>query len=150
MLKNRGLAMPIVLCMILCTGIWLASLSWSMTNSRARFQHLIRLRSSYYLARSALQHFFLKVKFMQRNYPETVLLLETSPEEDLSRLTKAFVEDIIQPGYAGENHKGEYGIIDFSIGSIDHDRGAITMEILAQGSFEGTSESIRRVQRISR
>ncbi|MFZ5950684.1 MAG: hypothetical protein ACOYXC_08260, partial [Candidatus Rifleibacteriota bacterium] len=64
--NRRGIAMPIIMGLILCIAIWIGSLAWTMTNSRSQYQKIIKSRQANFMARSAFQHFFLKLRTMQR------------------------------------------------------------------------------------
>jgi hypothetical protein len=149
---RRGIALPLVLGLALCLAVWVGSLSYTMSQSRHRLKQAVKYRRAYFLARSALQHFFLKVKTMQRQAPQTMLALEGAAASDWDLLSRAFVEDLVMPEDAtlGLGDRARYGVASFTIGSVDHLHGAMTMEILAVGSVEGYTDTIRRVQRISR
>jgi hypothetical protein len=149
---RRGIALPLVLGLALCLAVWVGSLSYTMSQSRHRLKQAIKYRRAYFLARSALQHFFLKVKTMQRQAPQTMLALETADPANWDLLSRAFVEDLVmpEPSASGLGDRARYGVASFTIGSVDHLHGAMTMEILAVGSVEGYTDTIRRVQRISR
>lgn len=53
--------MPIILGLVLCLAIWMASLSWTMTNNRSRYQQVLKSRKAYFMARSGMQHLLLKL-----------------------------------------------------------------------------------------
>lgn len=147
---RRGFALLIVLGLLVCFAIWIASLSWTMTNSRNRFQTVIRQSKAHFMARSALQHFFLKVKTMQRSMPEAMVVLEEAPSHKWGQLSQTFVDDILPPEFAPSAKGEEYGISSFTIGVIDRNRSVMTMEIAAEGTVDGYTAGIRRIQRITR
>ncbi|GAB4277687.1 MAG: hypothetical protein Kow0029_20560 [Candidatus Rifleibacteriota bacterium] len=149
--RKSGIAMPIILGLVLCIAIWVGSLAWTMTNSRSRYQQIIKSRQANFLARSAFQHFFLKLKTMQRLCPESVRALETANQDEKKILHDVFLEDIIVPPdekFSGETYS--YRASDFSIESIDYERSQITIEITTEGSFGGEKSVLKRLVRISR
>ncbi|MBF0498724.1 MAG: hypothetical protein HQM09_01215 [Candidatus Riflebacteria bacterium] len=148
--KRQGVALPILMGVILCLAIWITSLSWTMSNSRHRFTQMIKIRRAYFMARSALQHFFLKVKTMQRRSPESMTALYQATPAEWGNLSKAFVEDLLNPQDTGGSYSGTYGIANFSIESQDTDKGEMSIQILAQGNVEGAGETIRRVYKVTR
>ncbi|HOT30468.1 MAG TPA: hypothetical protein PLU72_20005 [Candidatus Ozemobacteraceae bacterium] len=149
-LRRRGIALPIVFGIILCFAVWVGSLSWTMSNSRGRFMYAFKLRKAYFMARSALQHFFLKMKVMQRRLPETMAVLEGASTADWNALSSSFIEDIVIPEDAPASYTLSYGIDSFSIGSRDLEKGEMTIEIVAGGKADGLGESIRRIYRVTR
>lgn len=149
-LKRRGIALPIVLGIVLCFAVWVGSLSWTMSSSRSRFTYAFKLRRSYFMARSALQHFFLKMKVMQRQLPETMAVLEGAPDADWPALSSSFIEDIVIPHDAPASYTLSYGIDSFTIGTRDLEQGEMTIEIVAGGKADGVQESIRRIYRVTR
>ena len=148
--QRRGIAMPVIFGLALCMAVWVASLSWTMSNSRHRFQKVIKMRRAYFMARSALQHFFLKIKIMQRRHPQVMMALEKAEADRWRLLSQAFVEDIVLPVPEPDTVSAHYGIASFSIGTIDVERALFTMEIAAMGRIDEVGETIRRVQRLSR
>ena len=149
--NNRGMALPIILALVLLLAIWIGSLAWSMTNARSRFQQVHKARKAYFMARSGLQHFLLKLKMMQRNGVESVRALEQANEDEKKNLYSVFVQDIIIPPdnvYSGDKY--DYRIKEFNIESVDYDNARITMQVSAEGSFGGQKNSISRLIRISR
>lgn len=146
---KRGVALPIVLGLILCLGIWIASLSYTMSQSRNRFQQMIKIRRAYFLARSALQHFFLKVKTLQRQCPKAMTALYEASKDDWNVLSKSFIEDIKVPNENNGSYWGKYGIASFTIESIDKETAQFAVKITANGNVDGFGESINRVQRVS-
>lgn len=149
-LRRRGIALPIVLGIILCFAVWVGSLSWTMSSSRNRFAQAFKLRKSYFMARSALQHFFLKMKVMQRQLPETMAVLDGAQAEDWPALSSSFIEDIVLPQESPASYSLAYGIGSFTIGTRDLEKGEMTIEIVAEGKADGVGESIRRIFRVTR
>lgn len=151
-IKNRkGMALAIIMGLVLCLAVWIASLSWTMTNSRSAFQRVLNTRKAYFMARSAMQHFLLKVKTMQRKAPVTMEVIEKANEDEKKKLFPAFTEDIVVP--ADDNFTGEqyhYQISKFDVESIDYDSAAVTLMIESEGSFGGRSNKISRLVRVSR
>ncbi len=151
-IKNRkGLALAMVMGLVLCLAVWIASLSWTMTNSRSSFQRVLATRKAYFMARSAMQHFLLKIKTMQRQAPELMEVIEKANDDEKKRLYSAFTEDILVP--ADDNLTGElyhYKISDFNVESIDYDSAAVTLMIESEGGFGGRSNKISRLVRVSR
>jgi len=149
--SNNGMALPIILALVLLLAIWISSLAWQMTNARSRFQQVHKARKAYFMARSGLQHFLLKLKMMQRNGTESIRALEQANEDEKKILYSVFVQDIIVPAdnlYSGEKY--EYRIKGFNIESIDYDSAMVTMQVEAEGRFGGQKNSISRLIRISR
>ncbi len=145
---RRGIAIPIVLGAILCLAVWIGSLSWTMSNSRSRFTQVLKLRRAYFMARSGLQHFFLKVKVFQRMHPEAISVLQSSRRDQWPVLSQSFVEDIKIPSEGETGY--HYEISSFTISSQDIERSEMAIEILARGNFEGFPDTIKRVYRVSR
>lgn len=150
MKRDSGIAMPILFGVVLIMGFWIGSLSLTMSNSRSRFQKAVRNRKAYYLARSGLQHFFLKIKLTQRHLPEAMLVLENASKAEFPRLSSAFTEDVVLPFVTNDEFRGTYRISEFKIGVVDHMRAAMTMEVVSEGNYEGSLQTIQRVQRVSR
>lgn len=151
---RRGFALLIVLGVLICFGIWLASLSYTMSGSRNRFLVVLRQTKAHFLARSALQHFFLKVKTMQRALPEAILVLEEDAQSE-HRLAQSFTTDILLPDILlpdidTSEGRSEYGINRFSIGVIDRQQAVMTVNVSAFGTIGGFTAGIDRVLRISR
>ena len=150
-IKKQGIAMPIILGLILCLAIWIASLSWTMRNSRSRFEQFVRIKQAYFMSRSALQHFFLKIKTIQRYCPESMMALEKSNKDEFKKLSSVFIEDILPPpDNTGSAEKYFYRISSFKIDSVDYNRSKLTIQVNAQGKFSGKVSSIQRLLRISR
>ena len=150
-LNKKGIAMPVIMGLILCLAVWVASLSWTMRNSRSRYQRVVKLKKAYFMSRSALQHFFLKIKTMQRHCPETVVALEKANKSEWDKLAGVFVEDIILPSNDGNiEDKYAYKIKDFSFESIDYEKARLTVQINAEGKFSNRKHGISRLLRISR
>lgn len=148
--RRRGIALPIVLGIILCFAVWVGSLSWTMSSSRSRFTYAFKLRKAYFMARSGLQHFFLKMKVMQRQLPETMAVLEGAPNADWPALSGSFIEDIVIPQESLSSYTLSYGIDSFTIGTRDLEKGEMTIEIVAGGKADGVGENIRRIYRVTR
>ena len=108
------------------------------------------MRRAYFMARSALQHFFLKIKIMQRRAPQAMMALEKADAQHWRLLSQAFIEDIVLPAPEENTVSAHYGIGSFSIGTVDLARGMFTLEITALGRIDGVGESIHRIQRLSR
>ncbi len=151
LLSRRGIAMPIIFGLVLCLAIWVASLSWTMTNSRARYQQVLKARKAYFMARSGMQHLFLKLKTMQRHCIEAMQSIENANDDEKKLLYSVFIEDIIVPpddSYTGEKY--EYRVNEFKVESIDHEESKLTLQVGVEGSFGGQKNSISRLIRISR
>ncbi|MFZ2955623.1 MAG: hypothetical protein WA705_01825 [Candidatus Ozemobacteraceae bacterium] len=148
--ERNGIALPLVLGAVLCLAMWITSLSWTMSNSRHRFAQTIKIRRAYFMARSGLQHFFLKVKTLQRRSPESMNALYQASPEEWKNISKAFVEDILNPQDSGGSYNATYGIASFAIESQDTEKGEMSIQILAQGNVEGAGETIRRVYKVTR
>ncbi|MDN5279323.1 MAG: hypothetical protein PWR01_3288 [Clostridiales bacterium] len=143
--------MPIILGLVLCIAIWVGSLAWTMTNSRSRYQQIIKSRQANFIARSGFQHFFLKLKTMQRLCPESVRALEEANADEKKVLHDVFIEDIIVPPddkFSGD--KFSYRIERFDIESIDYDRSVLTIGVTSSGSYGGEKNLLKRLVRISR
>lgn len=149
-LHRRGIALPIVFGTILCLAVWIASLSWTMSQSRHRFTQALKFRRAYFMARSALQHFFLKVKVMQRRNPEVMSTLYQAKPEKWPALAQTFVEDIILPMESPGVYESKYRVSSFSIDVQDVTKGEMVIQILAEGDVNGARESIRRVYKVTR
>lgn len=147
---RRGIALPLVLGAILCLAVWIGSLSWTQSQSRHRFNKTIKIRRAYFMARSALQHFFLKIKTMQRQNPEAMRTLYQARPEQWTVLSRSFCEDILNPRENDGSYGGTYRIGSFTIESQDADAGEMSIQILADGSVEGAGESIKRVYKVTR
>jgi hypothetical protein len=103
------------------------------------------------MSRSALQHFFLKIKTVQRQFPGAMKALEMANKDEWEKLSGVFVEDIVVPAdnsYTGE--KFSYRIRDFSIDSVDYENSRLTIQIKAEGNFGGEKNGISRLLRVSR
>ena len=137
MKRNRGFFLILLMGVVLVAAFWIGSLSVAMSNSRSRFHRSIRERKAWYLARSGLQHFFLKMKLAQQQVPEGIELLINADESGFSRLSAAFIEDIVLPYLPGDHYGGGYRITEFS-----------QTEVVSEGSYEGSTQAIRRVIRI--
>lgn len=143
--------MPIILGLVLCIAIWVASMAWTMTNSRSRYQQVVKSRQANFLARSAFQHFFLKLRTMQRYCPESIKALEEANEDEKRVLHGVFLEDIIIPPddkFTAE--KLSYRINEFRFASIDYEKSQLTIEVSSEGRFGGERNSLKRLVRISR
>lgn len=150
-LNKNGVAMPIIFGLILCMSIWIASLSWTMRNSRSQYQQFVRIKQAYFMSRSALQHFFLKIKTMQRYCPVSMLALEKANKDEWKKLSGVFVEDIIPPPDNERTaEKYNYRVTDFKIDSVDYNKSKLIIQIEAQGRYAGKESSIKRLLRISR
>ena len=137
--------------LILCIAIWVGSLAWTMTNSRSRYQQVVKSRQANFLARSAFQHFFLKLRTLQRLCPESVKALEEANEDERKTLNGVFVEDLIVPAddkYTAE--KVSYKIGDFRIVSIDYEKAYVTIEVSSEGNYGGEKSLLKRLVRVSR
>jgi hypothetical protein len=148
---KRGLALPIILALVLFLAIWIGSLAWSMTNARSRFQQVYKARKAYFMARSGLQHFLLKLKTMQRNGIESMRALEQANADEKKILYSVFLQDIIVPpdnSYSGEKY--EYRVSEFNIESVDYESSRITLQVETEGGFAGQNNSISRLIRVSR
>ncbi|NLF96372.1 MAG: hypothetical protein GX569_06505 [Candidatus Riflebacteria bacterium] len=152
MIKHKqGLALPIILGLVMFLAIWIGSLAWTMTNARSRFQQVHKARKAYFMARSGLQHFLLKLKMLQRNGLESMRALERANEDEKKVLYSVFIQDIIVPpdnSYSAERY--DYRVKTFNIESVDYDNARITMQVETEGSFGGQKNSISRLIRVSR
>ena len=150
--KKNGMALPIVLCVIVCLGCYIVSLSWSMANSRNRYEKTLNNRKAYFMARSGIEHLMLKIKTMQRHCPDTMLVLEKAPEEEQKLLSSVFTGDIIIPPSDNfkKNDKYEYRISDFKIESVDLENSSLVLQMESVGKYGGYSDNIKRLVRISR
>ncbi|MBI3037496.1 hypothetical protein HYY75_00395, partial [bacterium] len=129
---------------------WVASLSWTMTHTRSRFQKAVKIRRAYFLARSALQHFFLKVKLLERLCPQAMQTLYQAQGPQRTILSNSFLEDVVSPSEIGGSYPGKYSISAFSIGSISREKLEMSVEIKAKGVIDGESETIQRVYKVNR
>lgn len=148
---KKGVAIPLVFGLVLCLAIWVASLSWTMTNSRSRYQQVIRGRKAYFMARSGMQHFLLKLKTMQRHCPESMRAIENADNDEKKLLYAVFIEDIIVPpdnSYSGEKY--DYRVSEFDLESVDLENAKLTLQVGVEGSFGGQKNSISRLIRVSR
>ena len=150
--NKNGMAIPIVLCVIVCFGCYIVSLSWSMANSRNRYEKTLNNRKAYFMARSGIEHLMLKIKTMQRHCPDTMLALEKAPEEEKNILNTVFTGDIIIP--ADNDYKKldkyEYRINEFKIESVDMENSSLVLHIESIGKCGGYTDNIKRLVRISR
>lgn len=149
-LLRRGIALPIVLGSVLCLAVWITSLSWTMSNSRHRFTEALKYRRAYFMARSGLQHFFLKVKVMQRRNPEVMNAMYQARPDQWQPLSQAFVEDVVIPMESSGSYEGRYKVASFSIDVQDPSKGEMVIQILAEGEVNGARENIRRVYKVTR
>lgn len=143
--------MPIILGLVLCLAIWMASLSWTMTNNRSRYQQVLKGRKAYFMARSGMQHLLLKLKTMQRHCIESMRAIEEANDDEKKLLYAVFIEDIIVPPddkYTGDRY--DYRVREFKVESVDLDDGRITLQTGIEGSFGGQKNSISRLIRVSR
>ena len=148
---RSGIAMPIIFGLVLCLAIWVASLSWTMTNSRSRYQQVLKGRKAYFMARAGMQHLLLKLKTMQRHCIESMQAIENANNDEKKLLYAVFIEDIIVPpddSYTGEKYS--YRVNEFKVESVDLEDGKITLQVGAEGSFGGHKNSISRLIRVSR
>ena len=151
--NKKGMAIPIVLCVILCFGCYVASLSWSMSNSRARYEKTLNNRKAYFMARSGIEHMFLKIKTMQRHCYESMLTLERVPDDEKTIIYSVFTEDVIIPPDKKINYNGEkfdYKINNFKICNVDLESSSLTIELESLGVCGGYKNSIKRLIKISR
>ena len=150
--EKKGMALPIVLCVIVCLGCYVISLSWSMANSRNRYDKTFKNKKAYFMARSAMEHMMLKIKTLQRHCSESMLTLENVPEDEKKIVYSIFTGDIVIPpdNDYKNNDRYEYRINDFNIKSVDLEKSALIVEIETIGKFGGYSNSIKRLIRISR
>lgn len=160
---RHGIALPLVLGAVLCFALWVIVLSQSVSQAQLATQKQIRQRRAYFMARSALQHFLLKVKHADRLNPAVVeaICAEEQPEDAAARvrqvhpprqrrgtLAEMFVADVHSPlSVAGQPALG-YHIESFLISSLNPQEMAV--EITAVGRCETSEDKIRRVYRISR
>jgi len=117
---NNGIAMPIILGLVLCLAVWVASLAWTMTNGRSLYQQVLKSRKAYFMARSGMQHLLLKLKTMQRHGVESMQAIENANEDEKKLLYAVFIEDIIVP--PDDNNTGEkygYRVNEFKVESVD-------------------------------
>ncbi|MGM0599038.1 MAG: hypothetical protein ACQETH_04390 [Candidatus Rifleibacteriota bacterium] len=143
--------MPIILGLVLCLAIYIASLSWTMSNLRSRYQQVLKSRQASLLARSAFEHFYLKFKTMQRLRPESIKAIEQADSDEIDKLEGIFCEDIIvPPDNDSSNRKFSYGIKGFKVESVSHEEAVITLEVIAYGSYGGKESTLKRLVRISR
>lgn len=145
---NRGIALPVIFGLVLCIAIWVGSLSWTMARSRSRFQHTMKSRRAYFMARSALQHFFLKLKVLQDKFPQSFRALTEADVKQWPLLSKAFVEDII-PQESNESSSAQYRITAFTLEKLHNESEALAVKIVAEGEVDGAKDSITRTQKIT-
>lgn len=149
--KQKGLAMPIILGLVLVLSIWVASISWQMTNSRSAYQRSLQSRQAYLLARAGIEHFLLKVKTMQRQSHESMMAIEQANAEEHNVLSRTFLEDIVilpDNQFTATSHS--YIIKEYAIESIDSVHGILTMRVVAEGSFGSEKNVLSRLFRLSR
>lgn len=150
--NKNGRAIPIILCVIVFLGCYIVSLSWSMADSRNRYEKTLNNRKAYFMARSGIEHLMLKIKTLHRYCPDTMLALEKAPEEEKNILSSVFIGDIIIP--PDNNYKKldkyEYRINNFKIESVDSENSSLDLQIESTGKFGGYSDNIKRLVRISR
>ena len=157
-LSRRGIAIPLVLGVVLCLGMWIAVLAQTSSNSRAQFQRLLKLRRAYFMARSGLQHFLLKVKHADRANPNLLADIfalgqdgrqvfaeaaSNAPSLRGKPLAEIFISDVLPPDEVVGSYSAAYRIASFSISSLSRDEMAI--EIKAEGRCDNVAESITRV-----
>ncbi len=148
---NNGIAMPIILGLVLCLAVWVASLAWTMTNGRSLYQQVLKSRKAYFMARSGMQHLLLKLKTMQRHGVESMQAIENANEDEKKLLYAVFIEDIIVP--PDDNNTGEkygYRVNEFKVESVDLEEARITLQVGVEGTFGGQKNSISRLIRVSR
>lgn len=150
--NKNGMALPIVLCVIVCFGCYVVSLSWSMANSRNRYEKTLNNRKAYFMARSAIEHLMLKIKTLQRHCPDSMLALENAPEEERNLLNTVFTGDIIIPPDNDFNINGKYDyrVNDIKIETVDLENSSLILQIEVVGKYGGYSDNIKRLVRISR
>ncbi len=143
--------MPIIFGLILCLAVWVASLSWTMTNSRSRYQQVLKGRKAYFMARSGMQHLLLKLKTMQRHCIESMQAIENANEDEKKLLYGVFIEDIIvPPDDKSTGDRYDYRVREFKVESVDLEDAMITLQVGVEGSFGGQKNSISRLIRVSR
>lgn len=148
--SRRGIALPVVFGVALCLAVWVGSLSWTMSNSRHRFQRVVKARRAYFMARSALQHLFLKMKTFQRQQPDVMMALERATPEEWGTLSRAFTEDVVLPAALIGSYSASYGVKAFEITGRDIEKSQLVIEIQAEGTVDDMTETISRVNRVSR
>lgn len=150
-MQRKGIAMPIIFGLILCLAVWVASLSWTMTNSRSRYQQVLKGRKAYFMARSGMQHLLLKLKTMQRHCIESMQAIENANEDEKKLLYGVFIEDIIvPPDDKSTGDRYDYRVREFKVESVDLEDAMITLQVGVEGSFGGQKNSISRLIRVSR
>lgn len=148
---KKGMALPIVLGLILCVAVWVGSLAWTMTNSRSQYQKMLKSRQANFLARSGFQHFFLKLKTMQRHCPESIKAIEDANADEKKKLYPIFLEDIMVPPddkYSAD--RLSYKISSFDVESIDYEKSILTIAVTSHGRYGGEENQLKRLVRISR
>ncbi len=150
-MQRKGIAMPIIFGLVLCLAVWVASLSWTMTNSRSRYQQVLKGRKAYFMARSGMQHLLLKLKTMQRHCIESMQAIEDANEDEKKLLYGVFIEDIIvPPDDKSTGDKYDYRVREFRVESVDLEDAMLTLQVGVEGSFGGQKNSISRLIRVSR
>lgn len=150
-MQRNGIAMPIIFGLVLCLAVWVASLSWTMTNSRSRYQQVLKGRKAYFMARSGMQHLLLKLKTMQRHCIESMQAIEDANEDEKKLLYGVFIEDIIvPPDDKSTGDKYDYRVREFRVESVDLEDAMLTLQVGVEGSFGGQKNSISRLIRVSR
>lgn len=148
---KKGIALPIVLAVILMLAFWIGNISWRLSQNRSQFQRIYKTRKAYFMARSSLEHLFLKLKMIQRHTTESMLAMENANDSEKKILYSAFTQDIIVPTDNNNTVKiYKYRVKDFNIESIDYKNSKITLQIAVEGNYSGQSSSISRLVRISR
>ena len=150
-MNKKALAMPIIFGVILCLAVWVASLSWTMTNSRARYQQTLTSRKAYFMARSGFEHLLLKIKYMQRNCLESMIAIEQANSDEKKILYPVFLGDIMVPldVRASDEHIG-YKVSRFNVEAVDKNTSTMTFEAEITGSIGGQKNAISRLMKISR
>lgn len=151
--SKKGLVLAIILSIVFCASLWLVSVTYSISKSRVRIKHASKSLKAYFMARSALQHFFTKWKNYQKHAPEVINNLEScESEKSWKVLSQAFIEDIIKPAEISDrfDSKTSYSIKDFKILSKDLSRSEIVLEVIAEGRCDNVVETIKRTVIINR
>lgn len=149
--KQKGLAMPIMLGLVLVLAIWIASIAWQMTNNRSAYQRVLQSRQANFLARAGIEHFLLKVKTMQRQSHESMLAIEQANADEQKILARTFLEDVVilpDNQFTATSHS--YTIKEYAIESVDSVHGILTMRVVAEGSYGSEKNVLSRLFRLSR
>ena len=143
--------MPIILGLVMVLALWVASISWQMTNSRSAYQRTQQSRQAYFLARGAIEHFLLKVKTMQRQAHESMMVIEQANADEQRILSRTFLEDIaVLPDNQFTAASHNYTIKEYAIESVDSVHGILTMRVVAEGAFGSEKNELSRLFRLSR